>query len=458
MGTTGSGKTLTLSNVIQAAQLPTLVIVHNKTLVRQLQYEFAHDFPHNAVHAFVSCYDKFQPETYQPKRKRYFEQEGKVDQEVRRERLAAIRALLTRSDVIIIASVSALFGLPPPEDYRSMALRIRVGQDLTRDELLNELLDRSYSRNDLKFTPGTFRLRGPAVDIFPVDMQHPCRIEFAQGKVGQLAIFRLVEGDIQWSLDEFMLFPSTYSGVPADKLDATIAAIEDEREQQVAKFGKENRPKLAERIDRRVQADVDALRMTGTCRGIQNYSRHFENRDPGTPPTTLIDYFPAKFLTIIDESHNTVNQIKYTGAGPRSNKGALVGNAFRLPSATDNRPLTLAEFEARLGPVIYVSATPGPYELAKAEGRVVEQVVRPTFIVDPIVEVVPMEYHTEHLLQQIRERIAASERTLVTTCTKRHAEELAASISAAGIACGWLHQHLKGMPASGSCDGYGKDI
>ena len=449
MGVTGSGKTLTLSNVIQAAQLPTLVVVHNKTLVRQLEGEFARDFPNNAVHAFFSCYDDFQPETYQPQRNRYIEQDGRVDQEVYCERLAAIRALLTRTDVIIVASVSALFGLPSPEDYRSMAMRIRVGQDLTRDELLNELINRSYRRSDLKFTPGTFRLRGPAVDIFPVDMQHPCRIEFAQGKVRRLTIFRLVEGDIQQSLDEFMLFPSTYSAVPADKLDAVIAAIEDEREQWVAKFERENRPKQAERIDRRTQADVDLLRTTGTCRGIQNYSRHFENRAPGTPPSTLMDYFPANYLTIIDESHNTVNQIKYAGDGPRSNKSTLVRNAFRLPSAADNRPLTLQEFEARLGPVIYVSATPGPYELEKAKGNVVEQIVRPTFLVDPMVQEVPKDNQTEHLLQQIRERIAAGERTLVTTCTKRHAEELATSIGKAGIACGWLHQDLKGSARVG---------
>ena len=444
MGVTGSGKTLTLSHVIQATQLPTLVLVHNKTLVRQLQREFTLDFPGNAVHAFFSCYDLFQPEIYQPKHNRYIEQDGEVDQEIYRERLAAIRSLLTRTDVIIIASVSALYGLPSPEDYRSMALRICVGQDLTRDELLNELLDRSYSRNDLKFTPGTFRLRGPAIDVFPVDMQHPCRIQFAQGKVRQLVVFRLIEGDLQQSLEEFMLFPSTYSAVPANKLDAVIAAIEDEREQRVAEFEKENRPKQAERIDRRTQADVDALRVTGTCRGIQNYSRHFENRDPGTPPSTLMDYFPANFLTIIDESHNTVNQIKYAGKGPRSNKRTLVRNAFRLPSAADNRPLTLDEFEARLGPVVYVSATPGPYEYEKANGNVVEQIVRPTFLVDPIVDVVPKDNQTEHLLQQIRERITAGERTLVTTCTKRHAEELAASIHEAGIACGWLHQDLKG--------------
>jgi excinuclease ABC subunit B len=259
-----------------------------------------------------------------------------------------------------------------------------------------------------------------------------------------LAIFRLVEGDLQQSLEHFMLFPSTYSGVPAEKLDAGIAGIEAELEQQVAKFENENRPKQAERIDRRTQADVAALRVTGTCRGIQNYSRHFDNRDPGMPPSTLMDYFPANYLTIIDESHNTVNQIKYAGEGPKSNKNTLVRNAFRLPSAADNRPLTLEEFEARLGPVIYVSATPGPYELAKAEGHVVEQIVRPTFIVDPTVDVVSMVSHTEHLLRQIRERIAVGERTLVTTCTKRHAEELAASIREAGIACGWLHQDLKG--------------
>ena len=449
MGVTGSGKTLTLSNVIQAVQLPILVIVHNKTLVRQLQREFTHDFPGNAVHAFFSCYDKFQPETYQPKRKRYIEQDGKVDQRVHRERLAAIRAVLTRTDVIIVASVSALYGLPSPEDYRSMALRICVGQDLTRDELINELIGRNYSRNDLKFAPGTFRLRGPAVDVFPLDTQHPCRIEFAQGTVRQLTIFRLVEGDIQQSPEEFMLFPSTYSGVPADKLDAVIAAIENEREQRVAKFEKENRPEQAERIDRRTQADLDALRMTGTCRGIQNYSRHVENRDSGTPPSTLLDYFPAKFLTIIDESHAAVNQIRDAGAGPRSNKGALVRNAFRLPSAADNRPLTLEEFEARLGQVIYVSATPGSYELAKAEGNVVEQIVRPTFLVDPMVQVVPKDNQTEHLLERIRERIASGERTLVITFTKRHAEELAASIHDAGIPCGWLHHDLKGSARVG---------
>lgn len=287
--------------------------------------------------------------------------------------------MLTRTDVIIIASVSALYGLPSPDDYRSMALRLYVGQDMTRDELLNELLSRSYRRSDLKFIPGTFRLRGPAVDIFPLDLPHPCRIEFAQGKIRQLATFRLVEGDFLEVLEEFPLFPSSYSGVPADKVEAAIAAIEDEREQQVAKFEAENRPALAERIDRRVQADLDALRMTGTCCGIQNYSRFFENRDSGTPPSTLMDYFPANFLTIIDESHNTVNQIKYAGAGPTSNKGNLVRNAFRLPSAADNRPLTLEEFEARLGPVVYVSATPGKYESEKVKDNFVKQIVRPHF-------------------------------------------------------------------------------
>ena len=258
-----------------------------------------------------------------------------------------------------------------------------------------------------------------------------------------MAIFQPVEGNVLQSLDDFMLFPLTYSGVPADKLDSVIAAIEDEGERQVAKFEDENRPTRAERLDRRVQADVAALRMTGTCRGIQNYSRHYENRDPGTPPSTLLDYFPDNFLAIIDESHATNDQITNAGAGPRSNTGSLVRNGFRLPSAADNRPLTIEEFEARLGQAIHVSATPGPYELEKAEGHVVEQIVRPTFIVDPVVEIVPMINHAEHLLQQIHERIADDERTLVTACTTEDAKLLAASLREAGIRCGLLHQGLK---------------
>lgn len=307
----------------------------------------------------------------------------------------------------------------------------------------DELSGRGFRRDDLRFTPGKFRLRGPAVDVFPLDMPQPCRIEFEQGKIRQLATFRIVEGDVQQRLEELIVFPATYSGVSEEKLDDGIAAIEAELQQQVAKFESENRTKLAERIERRVREDLENLRLKRTCRGIQNYDRHFSNRAPGTPPSTLVDYFSPGFLTIIDESHGTMNQIRDVCAGPKSTKASLVCNAFRLPSAADHRPLTLDEFEARLGPVIFVSATPGPYELEKAGVNVVEQIVRPTYIVDPIVEVVPMANHAEHLLQQIRERIKAGERTLITTCTKRHAEELAGSIRAAGIACGWLHQDLK---------------
>ena len=442
MGVTGSGKTFTMANVIQAVQKPTMVISHNKTLAAQLFGEFREFFPMNAVHYFVSYYDYYQPEAYIPQRDIYIEKDASINSEIDRLRLASTSSLVSRSDVIIVASVSSIYGLGSPDDYKKMMVSLRKGQLIDRDEMLMKLVDIQYGRNDVAFERSKFRVRGDCVELWPAYEEFAFRIEFWGDEVDALSFINPISGEVIATQDQLFIYPAKHFVMPEDRIANTVAEIKTELEDRLQVFRDQGKLLEAQRLNARTRFDIEMLQEVGHCPGIENYSRLLSGRPAGEAPYTLYDFFPDDFLLIIDESHVTVPQIRAMYAGDRSRKQTLVEHGFRLPSALDNRPMMFEEWEKKAKQVVFVSATPSGYELEKCGGEVVEQVIRPTGLLDPIIEVVPSRGQVQHLLEQIRERIEVKERVLVTTLTKRLAEDLSAYISEQGVACKWLHSEL----------------
>jgi excinuclease ABC subunit B len=442
MGVTGSGKTFTMANVIQAVQKPTMVISHNKTLAAQLFGEFREFFPMNAVHYFVSYYDYYQPEAYIPQRDIYIEKDASINSEIDRLRLASTSSLVSRRDVIIVASVSSIYGLGSPDDYKKMMVSLRKGQLIDRDEMLMKLVDIQYERNDVAFERSKFRVRGDCVELWPAYEEFAFRIEFWGDEVDALSFIDPVSGEVIATQDQLFVYPAKHFVMPEDRIANTVAEIKEELEERLQLFRDQGKLLEAQRLNARTRFDIEMLQEVGHCPGIENYSRILSGRPPGAAPYTLYDFFPDDFLLMIDESHVTVPQIRAMYAGDRSRKTTLVEHGFRLPSALDNRPMMFEEWEKKAKQVVFVSATPNDYELEKSGGEVVEQIIRPTGLVDPVVEVVPSRGQVQHLMEQIRERIEAKERVLVTTLTKRLAEDLSAYIREQGVACKWLHSEL----------------
>jgi len=438
LGVTGSGKTNTVSWVIEEVQEPTLVIAHNKTLAAQLYEELKNLFPENAVEYFVSYYDYYQPEAYVEQTDTYIDKDASVNEEIDRLRHSATRSLLTRDDVIVVASVSAIYGLGDPSNYVDMALSVERGETLDRDELLSRLVDLNYERNDVDFTQGTFRVRGDTVEVFPMYGRYAVRVEFWGDEIDRLTKLDPLEGEVVSEEPAVLFHPAEHYSIPEQRLEEAMGEIEADMEERVSRFEREGDLLAAQRIEERTTFDLEMLREAGYCSGIENYTLYFSDREMGDAPYTLLDYFPDDFLTVIDESHRTVPQIKGQLAGDRARKESLVENGFRLPTAYANRPLSFDEFEEKTDRTLYVSATPSEYE-REVSGQVVEQVVRPTHLVDPAVEVSPADGQVEDLLSRIRAREDRDERTLVTTLTKRMAEDLTEYLEEAGVAVEYMH-------------------
>ncbi len=442
MGVTGSGKTFTMANIIQNVQKPVLVISHNKTLAAQLYQEFRRFFPHNAVEYFVSYYDYYQPEAYIPATNTYIAKEATINDELDRLRLCATNALFERRDVIIVASVSCIYGIGSPETYYSMSLSLEEGQVISRKKILEQLVERQYVREETDFRRGTFRVRGDIIDVFPAYEDFAYRIELDGSSIKRLSYLDPLLGSVKEVVPRVLIHPRSYFSTPHDILQSAIRAIEQELEERIKFFQDQGKLIEAARIEERTRYDLEMLREFGYCPGIENYSLYLSGRQPGEPPYTLLDYFPPDFLTIIDESHVTIPQIGGMYHGDRSRKLTLVEHGFRLPSALDNRPLNFREFEARVNQVLYVSATPGPYEINKAKGRVIEQIIRPTGLIDPQVEVRPAKGQVDDLMAEIRRRAARGERTLVTTLTKKMAESLTRYYHELGLRVRYLHSEI----------------
>ncbi len=442
LGITGSGKTFTMANVVAKVNRPTLVISHNKTLAAQLYEEFKDIFPHNAVGYFVSYYDYYQPEAYIPQRDIYIEKDASRNDDLDRLRLSATSNLVSRNDVLLVASVSCIFGLGSPMEYTRSVLPIRKGEPTDRDEMLRRLIDLQYARNDIDFKRATFRVRGDVVELQPSYEQFAYRIEFFGDEITAIEMINPLTGEILRSSDQVFIYPAVHYVVPAERLEAAVESIRQEMELRVMTLRSEGKLLEAQRLLARTKYDLEMIQEVGYCSGIENYSRHLDGRQPGEKPYTLIDYFPKDFLLIIDESHVSVPQIRAMYNGDRNRKQVLVDHGFRLPSAMDNRPLKFEEFEAMWNQVVFVSATPAPYELEKTGGEVVEQVIRPTGLIDPEIQVHPAQGQVPHLLEQIRLTAAAGSRALVTTLTKRLAEDLSAYIQEAGIRGRYLHSEI----------------
>ena len=442
MGVTGSGKTFTMANVIQAMQRPTLVLSHNKTLAAQLYAEFKEFFPHNAVHYFVSYYDYYQPEAYIPQRDIYIEKDASINQEIDRLRLATTSALVSRRDVIIVASVSSIYGLGSPEDYKAMMINLRRGMTVDRDHMLSKLVDVQYERNDVEFARSKFRVRGDCVEIWPSYEEFALRVEFWGDEVEQLSIINPTSGEVIQQEQELFIYPAKHFVMPEERIAAAIDSIKQELDERLEQLKNAGKLLEAQRLNARTRFDIEMMKEVGFCPGIENYSRPLSGRPPGATPQTLFNFFPPDYLLFVDESHATVPQVRGMFAGDFSRKSTLVEHGFRLPSALDNRPLKFDEWEQKINQVIYVSATPGPYELEKTGGEFVEQVIRPTGLLDPVIEVSPARTQVPHLLEQIRSRAAVGERVLVTTLTKRLAEDLSSYLSEKGVRCKWLHSEL----------------
>lgn len=442
LGATGTGKTFTIASVIEQVQKPALVMAHNKTLAAQLYAEFREFFPENAVEYFVSYYDYYQPEAYVPRHDLYIEKDADINEEIERLRLAATTALMSRRDVIIVASVSCIYGIGNPDAYGRVVINLQSGEIYRRNALLRQLIEGQYERNDLELRPGTFRVRGDTLEIIPAYQEkYGYRITFFGDEVERLVEFDPITGELRRQLDTVAIFPAKHFITDQDKLQQAISDIERELEETL-KFLKANNKLLeAQRLEQRTLYDLEMLREVGYCAGIENYSRHLDQRPPGSSPWTLMDYLPSDYLLIIDESHMTVPQIRGMYNGDRSRKETLVEYGFRLPSALDNRPLRFEEFEERMGITIYTSATPGPYELKRAD-QVVEQIIRPTGLVDPEVEVRPVEGQVDDLIAEIRRRVELGQRTLVTTLTKRMAEKLSDYLMELGIKVHYLHSEI----------------
>ncbi len=442
LGATGTGKTFTAANVIKALKKPTLVLSHNKTLAAQLYKEFKNFFPNNAVCYFISYYDYYQPEAYIPQRDIYIEKDASINENIDRLRLAATSALVSREDVVIVASVSCIYGLGSPTDYKRMMVHLKKGETIEREQILLKLVDIQYQRNDVAFERGKFRVRGDTIEIWPAYEEIGLRIELFGNEIDRLAITHPISGQTVRELDEMFVFPAKHFVTPEERTKKAITGIEQELATRLAQFKQEGKLLEAQRLSARTRYDVDMLRNAGYCGGIENYSRWFDGRAAGMPPYTLLDYFPKDFLMIVDESHVTLPQVRGMYAGDRSRKETLVEHGFRLPSALDNRPLQYDEFEKHLTQILFMSATPGPMELERTGGEVVEQVIRPTGLVDPIIHIKPARGQVPDLLEQIKKRAAVNERVLVTTLTKRLAEDLSTFITEAGLRCKWLHSEL----------------
>jgi len=442
LGVTGSGKTFTVANVIQQMGLPTLVMSHNKTLAAQLYSELKSFFPNNAVEYFVSYFDYYQPEAYIPRTDTYIEKDSSINEEIERLRLSATTSLLTRKDVIVVSSVSCIYGLGSPEDYERMILALEPGQTLSREELLARLVEIQYERNDAAPERGQFRVRGDAIEILMAHEDAGVRVELWGDTVDRLTRFDPISGEELGRPLREILTPAKHYVTPGDKMKRAVTAIRTELSERVAEFELAGKLLEAQRLKMRTEYDLDLMEEMGTCSGIENYSRHLTGRAPGERPNTLLDFFPKEFLTVLDESHATVPQIGGMYAGDRSRKTVLVEHGFRLPSALDNRPLKFEEFQEKVGQVIYVSATPATYELNKAHGQVVEQVVRPTGLLDPPVKIRPLKGQVDETMAMCRERIARQERVLVTTLTRRTAEDLAEYLKEAGLKTRYLHAEV----------------
>ncbi|QZY00887.1 excinuclease ABC subunit UvrB [Halobaculum rubrum] len=438
LGVTGSGKTNTVSWVVEELNTPTLVIAHNKTLAAQLYEEFRTLFPDNAVEYFVSYYNYYQPEAYVEQTDTYIDKEMSINDEIDRLRHSATRSLLTRDDVIVVASVSAIYGLGDPTNYRGMALELEVGQEIGRDELLKRLVDLNYERNDVDFQQGTFRVRGDTVEVFPMYGRHAVRVELWGDEIDRMRKVDVVDGEVVSEEPAALIHPAEHYSLPEEQIDRAVSEIEELMERRVSHFERQGDLVAAQRIEERTTFDIEMLQETGYCSGIENYSVHLSDRESGDAPYTLLDYFPDDFLTVIDESHQTLPQIKGQYEGDKSRKDSLVGNGFRLPTAYDNRPLTFEEFEGKTDRRLYVSATPGDYERERSE-RIVEQIVRPTHLVDPEVTVEPAQGQVDDLMDRIDDRIERGERTLVTTLTKRMAEDLTEYLEEAGVEVAYMH-------------------
>jgi len=442
LGATGTGKSATTAWLVEELQRPTLVMAPNKTLAAQLTSEFKELLPDNAVEYFVSYYDYYQPEAYIPQSDTYIEKDSSINEEVERLRHSATNSLLTRRDVIVVATVSAIYGLGTPQEYVDRMVRLRVGEEFDRDSLLRAFVDIQYTRNDIAFQRGTFRVRGDTVEVFPVYEEHPVRIEMFGDEIERLMTLHPLTGEILTEDKEMYVFPATHYVAGPERMERAIAGIEVELEARLGELERQGKLLEAQRLRMRTTYDVEMMRQIGTCAGIENYSRHIDGREQGSPPNCLIDYFPEDFLIVLDESHVTVPQIGAMYEGDMSRKRTLVEHGFRLPSAMDNRPLRWDEFVERIGQTVYLSATPGPYELTKAAGDVVEQVIRPTGLVDPEIVVKPTKGQIDDLMGEINERSAKGERVLVTTLTKRMAEDLTDYLLEHGVRVQYLHSEV----------------
>ncbi|HTJ73016.1 MAG TPA: excinuclease ABC subunit UvrB [Verrucomicrobiae bacterium] len=441
LGVTGSGKTFTMANIIQNRQVPTLVLAHNKTLAAQLYSEFKSFFPNNEVHYFVSYFDYYQPEAYISSSDTYIEKDSKINDEIDRLRHAATSALLTRRDVIIVASVSCIYGIGSPDDYAEMSITVTKGERRQQDKFVRLLTDIQYQRNDIDFHRGTFRVKGDVVDVFPAGQDVAYRIEFFGDDVDRITQIDPLTGEILDEPSYCTIFPSSHYVTPKQKLEHAIEGIKKEFDERVEWFEKHDKLLEAQRLSQRTKYDIEMLEETGFVKGIENYSRYLTNREPGEQPATLLDYFPDDFLLLVDESHQSLPQVRGMYNGDRARKEVLVDYGFRLPSALDNRPLTFAEFDSHINQAIYVSATPGEYELAHSP-EPAQQIIRPTGLLDPRIEIRPTEGQIDDLIAEIRERIDKNQRVLVTTLTKRMAEDLSTYIQEIGIKTAYIHSDV----------------
>ncbi|MEK7599940.1 MAG: excinuclease ABC subunit UvrB [Patescibacteria group bacterium] len=440
-GVTGSGKTFSMANIIQNVQKPTLILSHNKTLAAQLYGEFKHFFPDNAVHYFVSYFDYYQPEAYIARSDTFIEKDSQINEEIDRLRHAATDSLLGRKDVIIVASVSCIYGIGSVDDYNGLSIDVKVGERKVRDKFLRQLTDIQYQRNDIDFHRGTFRVRGDVVDVFPAGEELAYRMEFFGDDIERITKIDPLTGEILSKPDSYKIFPSSHYVTPQEKLTQAMVKIEDELQQRIAFFKKNNKLIEAQRIEQRTRFDLEMMQETGFVKGIENYSRYLTNREEGEQPATLLDYFPDDYLFMIDESHMTIPQVRGMYNGDRARKEVLVEHGFRLPSALDNRPLTFSEFERHVNQVVYVSATPAEYELSRSP-EPAQQVIRPTGLLDPPIEVRPIEGQIDDLIAEIRDTTAKHQRVLVTTLTKRMSEDLAEYLKEINIKVAYLHSDV----------------
>ena len=446
LGVTGSGKTFTMANIIQKVQKPTLVLAHNKTLAGQLYSEFKEFFPENRVEYFVSYYDYYQPESYIPQSDTYIEKDASINDEIDKLRHSAILSLFETRDVIIVASVSCIYGLGDPEDYQGMILSLRPGQEIGRDAVMKRLVEMQYSRNEIDFKRGTFRAKGDILEIYPSSQsEQALRFEFWGDEIEKISEINAITGQKIGERMHVLIPPASQYATEKEKVDRALVTIEKEMKEQVQFFKDQNKLIEAQRIEERTNFDLEMLKETGFCQGIENYSRHISGRKPGSPPYTLLDYFPKDFLMLIDESHATIPQVRAMYNGDRARKDSLVKYGFRLPSAYDNRPLTFNEFEKRINQVVFVSATPADYEKEHSKENVVEQIIRPTGLLDPKIEVKPVENQVDDLIEQIRIRVERNERVLVTTLTKKMAEDLTAYLKGLDIKVNYIHSDTKAL-------------